>query len=295
MINYFYKINRHLHKLYKYKSKSELEIHTQKILKDRVATLALATDSSTQWLEFQKKLITHIKNEDPINFLNWDVIRETMFYRGHLDEYMHIKNSINWEKIKKNINEDRVGRPEPFLLYRKSSGNLIHCAYELDVIINILNIEIGSINSIFEFGGGYGSMCRYIYRYGFLGKYHIFDLAIFSMLQEYFLSNTSLENIKSGNISLIYKQENLSDINDVDLFLALWSFSETPLDFRNNILDKLPNAKMYAIGYQEKYYEVDNILYFDMFKKLKPNYEWTEVELTHEKGSKFLIGKIPSH
>ena len=52
--------------------------------------------------------------------------------------------------------------------------------------------KIDTLELIFEFGGGYGSMCRLAHNLGFNQAYIIFDLQPFSALQNYYLSSLDL-------------------------------------------------------------------------------------------------------
>ena len=125
----------------------------------------------TDWGGNVSRLLEHVQKDNLRCFLRWDVIQKTMFISySHfiVIEFIYLMRSHHWVKQWKNaITESHAGYPTPFFLYRKSSSNLIHHAYHLAQFQEFSNIDYSNINFVFEFGGGYGSMCRLVHNLGF--------------------------------------------------------------------------------------------------------------------------------
>ena len=51
-----------------------------------------------------------------------------------------------------------------------------------------------------------------------------------------------------------------------DLFIANWSLSETPINFRKNFLKIITSSKYILICFQEKFESIDNLKYFNSLK-----------------------------
>ena len=257
-------------------------------------------NATDDWFENQKILADLILTSDPRQFLKWENIEYTMFHGNPAEiEFKSLLNSANWNKWKKCIEEDIIGYPERSYLFANSSGNLIHHAYSLKQLIDKSDLNIQSISSIFEFGGGYGSFCRMTYKNGFKGSYTIFDFPIFNALQKYFLKSTDLPLTIGNSIispASINNVNLISDINsdhlNFEIFIALWSISESPLPIREKIFSSIKNIKYYLISYADEYAGVDNIEYFKRFQSANTNYHWYNYKIDHIKGSNYLIGII---
>jgi hypothetical protein len=158
---------------------------------------AMVDDRSRQvtvgdaWLTNTDRLCQKILTSDPNDFLNWDMISRTMvvgnadFVRDELD---FLKNLPDWKERWENaLQESPVGHPTYYDDFPSSSGNLIHQAYHLAQFSKKTGMDISQARFIFEFGGGYGSLCRLVHRLNFKGRYVIYDLPPFSALQLFFL------------------------------------------------------------------------------------------------------------
>lgn len=163
---------------------------------------------------------------------------------------------------------------------------MIHNAYNLSFLIGHFNVDIGKIESIVEFGGGFGSMPKLIKDLGFNGKYTIFDFPEFIALQKYYLNSTHTK----GNFEFIDQISKIS-LLDPDIFIATWSLSESPLNIRDEFLRKVGKPKYILIGYQEKFEEVDNVKYFNQYANDNKDYDWKTWEINHLPKNYYLIGK----
>ncbi|OGI23234.1 MAG: hypothetical protein A2287_07430 [Candidatus Melainabacteria bacterium RIFOXYA12_FULL_32_12] len=266
--------------------------------------------SQVEWLNNLNKLKKLMLTKNPNNFLQWGVIQYTMFITDEHGNYIpteldYLKNRADWsDRYIHAIRENIVGNPEPCKGYPASSCNLIHHAYSVAQFEEKTQIKINEINTVFEFGGGYGSMSRLFYNLGFNGKYIIYDLPAFSILQKYYLKTLgfevlSIEEFDKSNKGILC----ISDINELksilikldnsqnNLFLGTWSISETPLSVRESIVPLLNNLNLFLIAYQNNFNEMDNIEYFNNFMVSRSDINWQTWHMEYLPGSNYLIGK----
>jgi len=281
-------------------STTEEERSKIETLRHDFAKLSSAKTSSKMtgvWSSYCLNLQKYVQKRDPRNFLNWDIIRYSMFYGGKSEELEYVRSLPSWEKWKKALKESPVGKPQPYKKMTETSGNMLHYAYSLSLLAETFQMNPKEARRVFEFGGGYGGMARLFFNLGFNGEYYIFDLPEFTALQKYYLQSTGLQTLKNARatkgISLIDKVEILqkNPIINADILIGTWSLSETPLDFRNKILSLVKNPKYYLISYQESFRGIDNARYFTEFEKSISNYEWKHFPIKHLPGNYYLLGK----
>ena len=249
------------------------------------------------WSSYCNNLQKYVKERDPRNFLNWDIIRYSMFYGGKAEELEYLHSLSSWEKWGKALKESLAGRPQPYKGMPETSGNMLHYAYSLALLSETFGVNLKETKRIFEFGGGYGGMTRLFFNLGFNGAYYIFDLPEFTALQKYYLQSTGLQSFKNTTIakgvSLIDKIDVLkkTPIINADILIGTWSLSETPIVFRSKILSLVKNPSYYLIAYQKDFKGTDNVLYFEEFEKSMNNYEWKHFPIKHLPGNYYLLGK----
>ena len=185
-----------------------------------------------------------------------------------LKELNEIKKSKKWKIYKKLLIEDPVGNPIRYFLYSKSSGNRINHVYHLSVIENELKINLSkNIKTVFEFGAGYGCMARIFSKLSKKIKYICYDTDYVNLLQFYYLKHNNL-NVGFNKNNKFYLTSNLKKSrNNNDLFIANWSLSETPINFRNKFFKVLSSSKYILICFQENFENIDNLKYFNLLKK----------------------------
>jgi hypothetical protein len=255
--------------------------------------------SETEWNLNRIKLRKNILKKDPRNFLRWPVVDYTMFHESKVEELQFIKGLPNWKQYENALKETRIGHPKLYPALPVSSGNLIHHAYSWAIFAEAFKVDIGNIKQIFEFGGGYGSMARFLYQFGFKGNYIIFDLPEFSLLQKYFLSSIKdlHLNFDDSFTPSVLLTGSLRDSavaiqqKPLDVFIALWSLSESPVELRDQVAEALPKSNYYLIAYQERFNSIDNVSYFKEFSINRPDYNWLDFPIPHLKGHRYLIGK----
>jgi putative sugar O-methyltransferase len=279
-------------------SPNEKEKKAIHLLRQANEQLPIEISSHEQWNIFQKTLKDYIANKNPLNFLQWDVIRMTMFYgdtNTHEIDTLLMDNKIIDKKL---LTEDSVGNPTPYYLYLSSSTNLIHHLYSLQKLLTHTSIRLNELQYVVEFGGGYGSFCRLTYRAGFQGQYTIFDLPLFSHLQHFYLSllpenftiNIGKVN-KAAQINLQHNEYDNSNVKKPNLFVALWSLSETPLEIRKKFLEQIGNPSYILIGYQHNFFLLDNTAFFAEFQQARANYRWQTIKIPHLPNDYYLIGE----
>jgi hypothetical protein len=273
------------------------------------------SDAANRWEQFQESLRSHVLSRDPRGFLSWDVVSRTMFLvfsTYAVKELAYLKKRKDWEARWKHVlQESRVGRPAPFLLYPRTSANLIHDAYNLCAFEEATGLVPERFHNILEFGGGYGSMCRLLFNLGFNGRYVIYDLPPFSNLQSYYLNSLGIPVLvgksfapSEKGVALVTTEEDLvlsaePFTRQESLFIAAWSISETSIDVRRRFLSHAAECDAFLIAYQTRFGEVDNCRFFDQWQEeTSDSIEWRKIPIRHIPGGHhYLFGtrKIPTN
>ena len=147
---------------------------------------------------------------------------------------------------------------------------MIHQGYHLLKLIQESHLDINKIENIYEFGGGYGALCKIFHNHGFKGNYYIYDLPLMSIIQKFWITNSNFN--EQSNITLTNDVEDLEIITDKirnkkNLFISNWALSETPLELRNKFNNFFKNFDYLSLAYQDKFQKVDNLAYIDLLKK----------------------------
>lgn len=236
-----------------------------------------ATEAEADWQDNRRNLRENFLTEDPRRLFLWSTLIKTMLVGDApytSDELADLKLEPGWSsRWGSLLSEPPALRPKPHYLLQSSSGNTIHHVYHLKTLEAQTNTRINESKLIVEFGGGYGNMCRLIHNLGFRGKYIVFDLPEFSILQRFYFGVTGLEayplgsdfkNKGSGIFCCSSADELASALQDedIDLFLATWSFSEAPLDVRDVFIPYISKSRRCFFAYQDKFQDVDNLPYF---------------------------------
>lgn len=265
--------------------------------------------SEKEWFTNVNRLKELVLNHNPREFLRWDIILRTMSvaYASYITpELKYLKSRSDWEsRWRKAIKECPVGHPIPHWRHPRSSGNLIHHAYHLVQFEEKTTMRVNNMNCIFEFGGGYGSMCRLVHNLGFQGKYVLFDLPAFSALQKFFLKSIyiavhTVDSFKKAEKGVVcisdieQLREILSNHTEAgnSMFIATWSISETPLKLRALIFPLISSFKAFLIGYQNQFREVNNIDFFKNWTVAQGDIEWYDWKIEHiPNHNRYLVGK----
>ncbi len=276
-----------------------------------VESVATASLSDEAWSRNANRLRELVLSREPREFLQWDVIAATMFIsnaRFVSHELNYLRQQPAWRGLYKSaIRESASGRPIPYLFHPASSGNLIHHAYHAALFQEQSGVNIQDIDLVLEFGGGYGSMCRLFHNLGFNGRYLLFDLPAFSALQRYYLRSIGLDVAsESDGAESLHGVFCISDINQLQsllsvtsssgpaLFLSTWALSESPLKTREQVTGLLSGFRLFLIAYQESFRELDNMEYFDAWKRGRQDIAWHDRRIEHIPGNNYLFGTAVS-
>jgi hypothetical protein len=252
------------------------------------------------WRLWQGTLRRRILDHDPMEFLTWEILRfkivclRTDWGRTELAA---LRRSPEWDRVWRDaLVEDPIGMPRPFPLHLRSSGTLIHHAFHLLMFERCSALDLDRLDSILEFGGGYGGMRRLIARLGHRGPYHIHDLPEMLALQRFYLS--AIEAVRPElrpSLATTFSTE-IADLpppafwRGRSLFLATWSFSETPVALRERWVPILRSCFHFLIGYRASFGGIDNRGWFDAFAASRSDVEWYHEEIPHRRGNFYLIG-----
>ena len=221
---------------------------------------------------FNKKMLNLLKEKELASFLRKNFIQKMFFVHNRLfilKELLELKKDKNWILYKKLIKEDDVGNPVRYFLYPRSSGNRINHVYHLSVLTKEFNINLKKLNNVFEFGGGYGCMARIFSKINKRAKFKCFDTNIVNLLQYYYLKQNNLDVgfSRKNKIHLISNIKKINTRSSNSLFIANWSLSETPINFRKKFIKSIKNSKFILISFQENFENIDNLKYFKNLKK----------------------------
>ena len=271
----------------------------KEILSLPVITIDPASSAATKaWLANRIELRGQISWRDPRNFLQWDVVQRTMFHKCKQIELEFLKKLPNWEDSARYLVEDSIGNPKKFSFMPESSGNLIHHLYGISRFLGTHPVSVQNMSQVVEFGGGYGSIARLFYKMGFNGRYVIFDVPEFAALQEFFLSSLDISipifryPTRERGIVILTEIEDFKKqcaFEQIDLFIATWSISESPLELREIVLKSVDGAKYWLFAYQKRFQDIDNIEYFRKYMS-SSQYDSNGFEIEHLPGQYYAFG-----
>ncbi len=257
------------------------------------------------WNEKRARLRELLLEHDPADFLRWDAVRTTMVKRGRAPvalELRHLRGRPDWlGRWRPALRESTVGRPRPFHLHPRSSGNLIHQAYHLCRFEEATGVSLQVLPFIVEFGGGYGSLCRLLHQLGFAGTYVIFDLPEVSALQRFFLRSLGIATSKDGR-DAPRGAVTISDLAELRAvvgarppgpagFIAQWSLGETPVELRRPVLAEVGGFDAFLLGYTERFETIDNVAFFEEWRATLRGSRWWDLPLPHlHKAERYLFG-----
>lgn len=114
--------------------------------------------------------------------------------------------------------------------------------------------NINNFEQIVEFGPGIGETCRIINDLGYKNSYYLYDLPEV-------LRVSSFYNKKYENVIPVTHYTEIPN-NKRTLFIATWSISETPFEYRDEVFHYFKDSE-FLIIYQSLGFEYDNRSYFD--------------------------------
>lgn len=290
---------------------TERELQLIREFRGQISQLdTVETSADEEWRDNMTRLTELALSEDPRQFLHWKVVRKSMFVanapyiRTELNQLRRRPDwATRWEPA---LKEDDIGGATPSDMHPGSSGNRIHLTYDVASFEDAGGVNVRDIPFIFEFGGGYGGMCRQMYQLGFQGTYVVFDLPHFSALQQYYLRSLDLNVVPGDSFDVVGEpsvsciscpnvaRHVVSMLDDESvgrgLFLATWSFSECPVGLRESFLDILGVFGNTWIGYQDTFNGIDNVAWFQALRESRSDVSWMQVPIEHSPGNCYLTG-----
>lgn len=241
-------------------------------LLDELETLGKEPFLMPFWNEVNKKVKLEFLPVPPANFLEIRAIRDTMFVDGSEDwlktQIAYLRKNLN--NYKNIVKEDLIGGPkllpEP---NNSTSHNNIHHLYHQVYFEKTANIDPSKINSIIEWGGGYGNFAKlWMRRFSKLNpklSYTIIDSSLFIAIQWLYLSSilgkesvniVTIDNpdIIEGKINLVPLAVLKKTKMSCDLFVSTWGLSESAKEAQDYVVSKRWfGAKHLLIGFQDSY------------------------------------------
>lgn len=244
-----------------------------------------------QWHKNMLGMEKYFLNNFSFSFLNYKIIKETMFMYT-FNKWKNIQKeliskSLTKNKVKKILREYNIGRPLLNDLEYITSGNNIHHLYHIVKFFKETNTNSSNINTIVEVGGGYGNLAKIYKSLNKNSTYIIIDIPIFSYIQTVYLKTIFgresihvVHNdeiyIKNGLINIIPLDKKILPtlnkiISGVDLLISTWALSESNEAMQNYIKDvDYFKAKYLLIAYQKSN---TSFKYSENVKNVEKNYE----------------------
>jgi len=220
------------------------------------------------WENYNKKLEKAFLPYPPFSFLRNPVIMNTMFVaadgkwlRKELD---FLETKISKNKLKTLLQEDYVGDPLLLNLTYLTSHNSIHHLYHLFRFFGKTRCNLDQIDTVVEWGGGYGNMAKIFKRLKPTPfTYIIIDTPLFSCIQWLYLATV----LGIENVHLLQNSEDTihtEKINFVplcfvsyhkistDLFISTWALSESSRYSQDYVVaHKWFDSKHILLAYQD--------------------------------------------
>lgn len=262
-----------------------------------------ASNEVPYWFECRKQLLQLIINTDLKKFLNWKLLRDTMYvintdYSNR--EYTEIIKSDSYVQWAWCLVENDIGDPTYASYSPGTSDNLVHTIYHLSEYEKSTKTSIKDNKTILEFGGGYGCMASVIKKLNACEKYIIYDFPEFNLLQKYYLLANGIpvctnisEFIQNGGVYLTNSINELKMIQSYDLLIATWSLSETSIEFRTQFLNSI-KCNNYLLAYQKQFDDANSFLNVnnnDFFSQMTNNtdYVWDNHKIQHLFGEQYYL------
>lgn len=201
------------------------------------------------------------------SFLRNPIIMSTMFPtvggKWLEEELNFLEKIIPRDKLKVLLQEDYIGVPLLLNSTYFTSHNSIHHLYHLIRFLDKTHCNLDQINTVVEWGGGYGNMAKIFIRLKYIpSTYIIIDIPLFSCIQWLYLATI----LGREKVNLLYenkdtiqaKKINLIPICfvdnyeiDADLFISTWGLSESSMCAQNYVASRQWfNSKHILLAYQ---------------------------------------------
>ncbi len=218
------------------------------------------------WANYNLQIEKIMLPVPPFSFLENSIISRTMFVAaGGMwlnKELAFLEKNVPVEKLKTVLEEDYVGDPLLLNAAYLTSHNSIHHLHHLIRFIYKTHCNIEQINTVVEWGGGYGNMAKLFKRFkSSKCTYIIVDTPLFSCIQWLYLASIFGEEdikilkndddgIEKNKINLIpVCFVNLHNIT-ADLFISTWALSESSKYSLEYVISRnWFNSKQFLLAY----------------------------------------------
>lgn len=257
-------------------------IMNQAELRSRFAAQGAPTSPESPWDRARASLHKEVRENPAETLLRWPTVVGTMFAGGDYVnwELEEIQDDPLWAHFEEAIKApDFGGRDPDDFAPLGTNSNVVHQAFHAFLLQHVsVTMDFSKLETVVEWGGGYGAMCLLLHNLGFRGNYTIVDLPELLLLQEYYLSNTHprIESVSFGDVFS----------EPVDLFMANFSLSETPIQHR-----AVPDAQYYYFSFQKEFDGVDNLTWFQELADSKPGW-WVLAPFPSIPSCYYMIGVI---
>jgi hypothetical protein len=198
-------------------------------------SFGVKSKSTKMWADFLDELKSLILNDNIENFKDWGPIRQTMnagnpsfgFSKDHLNL---LKNHEDWNNFEK-------------ILKTEYTTNAVNHLFYLTKLQQFKLIK--DFDTIFEFGAGFGNMCRIINSLGFDGTYKIFDFPELLTIQKYYLEKNTVRFSQEIKFLSNLDKENF---NENSLFISTHALEESPPEVIQQVLKKIENFSSYLFA-----------------------------------------------
>lgn len=137
---------------------------------------------------------------------------------------------------------DTIGKPLKQLFDNFSTCEATNLRYILHSFLILDYMKKNNMNDIdiIEIGGGYGGLCYFLNKFSSLfditiKSYTMLDLLLASQLQQKYLDNFDIKNVKC------YQLDNLDNLNKNSFLISNYAFSEISVDIQKQYINNVIN------------------------------------------------------
>jgi hypothetical protein len=219
------------------------------------------------WVEFERVLVAYLLSDGfDRSFLRQSIIGKTMFVRAGGDwqrrQLQFLRSVRPLPVLRELLRENRLGCPYITSLRMLASHNTIHHLYHLLRYEHVTRHSLTTVESVVEFGGGYGNLARLMWKMNPGLTYTIIDLPVLSCIQLAYLGTLlgrerihlvgetgelAPQKINLLPVPYLSRAGNLRG----ELFISTWALSEATRFAQRYVADHgFFGARRLLLGYQ---------------------------------------------
>lgn len=221
------------------------------------------------WRRFNERLERSLLPSPPFDFLRDPTIQSTMFVdvRGPWlsEERRVLARELPRSLYLDVVREDHAGRPVLAAWRDLTSHNSIHHLFHFVSYERATGVDLATVGSVVEWGGGYGNQAKIFKRLNAAATYVIVDTPLLSTLQWCYLSTVlgpervnlvgpDDSGVVPGLVNLVPLQRLDRVEIEAELFISTWGLSESTAAAQDFVESaQWFGAKRLLIGFQEEY------------------------------------------